>query len=187
MAKRGIVSPHIEIYTKGTKDMRSEITKIMNDPSDTMLIVAFTPEYAVFMKQAQDLGLKKTLIALSPIQAPDVAAANKGTDLKLYYAHPSATESPSAQAFLKAYREKDPSASEMSPVYLGSGYDGVKVLAHAIAECNENISCAQKSISDLSEYPGANGAITFGDKGNINNAGSMEIRVLMDGAFSKVQ
>ena len=187
MARQGITQPHIERFTKGTTDMRTEITKIINDKSDAVLVVGFTADYAVFMKQAADLGLKKTILAISPVQAPDVAHANIGTGLVIYYPHPSATQSESATTFLRAYQEKDPSASVMSPVYLGSGYDAVKIIAHAIETCDDDIECAQDTISHLQDYPGANGAITFGEKGNVNNAGSIEIRMLKDGVFSAIK
>ena len=187
MKKHGIANPHIEKFTKGTGDMRSQITKIINDPSDTVLVAGFTPDYAVFMKQAKDLGLKKKILALSPIQAPDAANANKGTGLKIYYPHPSLTSSDSAEKFLSEYQKKDPSASIMSPVYLGSGYDAVKIIAYAIEKCGNDTNCAQKELSSLSNFPGANGDITFGSKGNINSSGSMEIRVLENGVFSKVE
>lgn len=187
MQKHGISNPHIEKFTKGTGDMRSQITKIINDSSDTVLVAGFTPDYAVFMKQAKELGLKKTILALSPIQAPDAANANKGTGLKLYYPHPSLTSSESAQKFLVEYQKKDPTASIMSPVYLGSGYDAVKIIAYAIGKCGDDASCAQKELAGLTNFPGANGNITFGNKGNINSAGSMEIRALENGTFSKVE
>lgn len=186
MKNRNISEYHIEKMQKGGSDFRSQIAKIAADDSDTILVAGFTPDYAVFMRQAHDMGFKKKILALSPIQAPDAAKANEGTGLTLYYPHPSATDSASAQAFLDSYQKKDPSASIMSPVYLGSGYDAVKIIALAIEKCGDNTECANKFIGGLSGYPGANGSITFGEKGNINSAESIEIRVLSDGRFSRV-
>ena len=183
---RGITNPHIETFTKGTTDMRAELAKIMNDDSDTVFLAGFQSDNNVFMKQATDLGLKKTILTLSSIQTPVSATNNKGTGLALYYAHPSATESASARAFLAEYQKIDPSASIMSPVYLGSGYDAVMLLAKAIKQCGDDVTCSQAYISKLTDYPGANGSITFGEKGNVNSTEAIEIRVLKDGAFSKV-
>ncbi len=185
MMDRGINNPHVESFTKGTSDMRSEITKIMSDDSDTVFLSGFSTDYVVFMKQVKELGLEKTIISLPSIQTPDIAKANVGTGLVVYYSNPSATDSTSSQAFLKMYQTKDPTASIMSPVYLGSGYDAVKILASGMRKCGDDVQCSQNYISQLDKYPGANGNITFGAKGNINSAGSMEIRVLRDGAFSK--
>ncbi len=187
LARRGMATSHIERFTKGTSDMRTEITKIINDSSDAVLVVGFTADYAVFMRQARDLGLKKTILAISPVQAPDVAKANIGTGLVITYPHPSATQSESAQTFLGMYQKKDSTASIMSPVYLGSGYDAVKIIALAIETCGNDIACADKTISNLQNYPGANGSITFGEKGNVNSAESIEIRQLKEGVFSGVK
>lgn len=168
MGKKEINNPVIEKFAKGTTDMRSQIVKISKDPNDFVLVVGFTPDYAIFMRQASELGLKKTILALSPIQAPDAGKANVGTGLKIYYPHPSI-------------------APGTTPVYLGSGYDAVKILAFAIEKCGEDTDCANTAISSLQNYPGANGAITFGEKGNINSAESTEIRVLENGEFRKVE
>jgi branched-chain amino acid transport system substrate-binding protein len=187
LAKRGINKPHVETFTKGTKDMRTQIVKIMSDPSDTVFVAGFTPDYALFIKQANELGLKKKIVGLSTVQSADIAQANIGTGLKIYYPHPQETDSASAKKFLEAYKKNDPSASTASPVYLGSGYDAVKVLAYAIEKCGDDVVCANRAISGLNKYPGANGDITFGQNGNVNSAESIEIRVLENGVFERVE
>ncbi len=187
MKERGVTSYHIEKFAKGTNDMRTQIIKLSKDDSDTVLVAGFTADYAVFMKQAAQIGLNKKIIALSPIQAPDAADANKGTGLTIYYPHPASADSVSAQEFLKEYKQKDSSVSEMSPVYLGSGYDAVKLMALVISKCGDDTVCANEQLASLSNYPGANGSITFGAKGNVNSSGSIEIRKLENGIFSRTK
>jgi branched-chain amino acid transport system substrate-binding protein len=187
MKEQGVTKYNIEKFNKGTSDMRTQIIKLSKDDSDTVLVAGFTADYAVFMKQAAQIGLNKKIIALSPIQAPDAANANKGTGFTIYYPHPSSVDSSSAKEFLAEYKQKDPSVSEMSPVYLGSGYDAVKLLAIAISKCGDDTTCSTKQLASLSDYPGANGSITFGDKGNVNSSESIEIRKLENGMFSRVK
>lgn len=97
MKEMGVVNYNIEKFAKGTNDMRAQITKLSKDDSDTVLVTGFTAEYAVFMKQASQIGLNKKIIALSPIQAPDAANANRGTGLTIYYPHPASVEQLSKQ------------------------------------------------------------------------------------------
>jgi branched-chain amino acid transport system substrate-binding protein len=187
LQSRGINKPYIETFAKGTKDMRTQIAKIMSDPSDTVFVAGFTPDYALFVKQATEMGLKKKVVGLSTVQSADIAKVNVGTGMKIYYPHPQETGSASAQKFLAEYKKKDPAASTASPVYLGSGYDAVKILALAIEKCGDDTICANKTISELNKYPGANGDITFGQNGNVNSAESIEVRVLENGEFKKVE
>ncbi len=67
-----------------------------------------------------------------------------------------------------------------------SGYDAVKLLSLGIKDCGQNTICAHKIISQITGYEGVNGPISFGQNGNVNSAKSIEVRVLEDGKFRKV-
>ena len=70
-------------------------------------------------------------------------------------------------------------------MYLGAGYDGVQLLYQALRTCGEKDSqCVRRKLVESPAYEGANGRISFDAKGNNQELGAVEIRVLDQGRFA---
>ncbi|TAK57206.1 ABC transporter substrate-binding protein [Patescibacteria group bacterium] len=174
-------------FPKGSTDLRTQILKIKNDHGDIILMTAFPPEYAVFMKQARELGLSKPIFAVSSIQTPEVAQMNAQTGQKVYYSYPRVSDLGSVKEITDKYKTVHPEAPASLPMYFGSGYDAVILLATAMKQCGTmDNKCIQKQISSTTNYSGANGRISFNEHGDNTATGAIEIRVLEKGVFSKL-
>ena len=181
-----ITIPTEEKYTKGATDLRTQILKLKSDASDAVLVAAYGPDYAVFLKQAKELGLTKQILGVSSIQVPDAAKMDKETGQTVYYSYPAVSNSPSVVAFGEQYRKIKPAAGAFLPMYIGSGHDALTLLAQALKSCtNEDVACVNTALSNTQNYNGANGLISFGARGNNTAGSSIEIRVLQQGEFKR--
>ncbi len=158
----------VENHSRGAADLRTQILKFKNDDSEAVLATTYPADYAVFLKQARELGLNKQILAGSVLQAPDVAKIQAETGQKIYYSYPvTKTETPS--------------------IYVGSGYDSLKLLANALESCGvADVRCVEKVLASTRDYQGANGPITFDIRGNNAAANSIEIKILDKGKFQRL-
>lgn len=182
----GVFLPSVEKYARGATDLRTQVLKLKTDGSDAVLVAAYGPDYAVFLKQAKELGLTKPIFAVSNVQTPEAAKMDAETGQKIYYSYPVSSGFPTVKAFGDAYRARHGGADGFVPMYVGSGYDALKILAAAVAECGDDFKCVDMRLKGLRGYAGANGPIDFDGRGNNGAAGGIEIRVLEKGVFSRM-
>lgn len=174
-------------FPKGSTDLRTQILKLKVDTSSAVVMTAFPPEYAVFLKQAKELGLQKPIFAVSSIQTPEVAQINAQTGQKIFYSYPRVSDLNSVKEITEAYRKIHPEAPASLPMYFGSGYDSVILLVSAIKECGTgNNTCIHKILSSTKNHSGANGLISFNEHGDNTATGAIEVRILEKGVFSKL-
>lgn len=176
-----------ESEARGSTDLRTQILKLKNNKSEAIIASTYGPDYAVLLKQARDLGMNKPILAISSIQTPEPAAADKATGQKVYYSYPASSDYPSVLAFAEKFRAANPKAPAFLPMYIGAGYDSFTLLAAALNSCNDGkVACVSKYLHDV-KYNGANGPVSFNEIGNNSNSSSIEIRVLEDGIFKTLK
>ncbi len=177
----------VEKFTRGTADLRTQILKLKNDNSEVVAVVGYGPDYAVFLKQAKELGLTKPILATSNIQVPEASVASQQTGQTVYYSYPAVSNFQSVITFAEKYRRVKPDAPAILPMYIGSGYDALKILVGVLENCElDDSGCVKVALTQTNNYEGANGLISFDEKGN-NSAGSaIEIRTLKNGEFGQV-
>ncbi len=182
-----VTTPSDETYLRGTPDLRTQILKFKNDGSDVVLVAAYGPDYATFMRQAKELGFEKPILAMSNIQVPEAASMEKQTGQTIYYSYPAASSAQSVVDFANKYRKQKPDAPNFLPMYIGTGYDALKLFTKALTQCGEkDPDCIKTHFENVKDYQGVNGPITFGDKGNNVNQTTIEIRKLENGQFQKL-
>jgi branched-chain amino acid transport system substrate-binding protein len=105
-------------------------------------------------------------------------SAGNGIIYTTTYFDPTSKD-PAIVAFTDMYR-KDNAQDPASP-YIGYGYDGVRILAAALAISKQPGEELRKTIAATKTYPGVTGASIFQDDGTVSKA--IAIKQIKDGKF----
>ena len=92
------------------------------------------------------------------------------------------SKDPNVVTFVDAYRKaygQDPA----SP-YIGYGYDGIRILAAALAAAKQPGEELRKTIAETKHYPGVTGDAIFQEDGTVAKA--IAIKQIKDGAFETI-
>jgi len=141
----------------------------------------------VAIKQMYELGIQQPLLAGPTFQVPEVAEAQDSRMPRAYYSYPASSGSKAAAEFAKKYKQLHPDSADLLPMYLGAGYDGIKLLYQLLRSCGEeNADCLREQLLKVSGWEGVNGPISFDQSGNNSTGEAIEIRVLEGGKFKVI-
>jgi branched-chain amino acid transport system substrate-binding protein len=158
----------VEYYTVGSKDYRTQLTKIKASNSDILFIAPFSFEVPILTKQIIELNMSYPVIGgflveadrniLQELikQAGDVITFGYDIDLE----NPSTLEQ---KKLIEMLNKKNQTISLASFPYIAHHYDEIKILYNVFSKCNKNKECALKLLKELT-YEGAGGKIEY--KGN---------------------
>jgi branched-chain amino acid transport system substrate-binding protein len=162
----GISFSNVEFYVVGTSgDYRTNITKIVagQNKTDVLILMNNSSTLEPMLKQLKLLGWTKPIIS-------DNATINNPTlkDLTLvngieyidyeYSRLAEATDSTETKNFKDKYR----ALAKSDPVYIPAGhYDAIKLLAYAISKVGDDPQKVAKFISNLKDYQGITGSLSF--------------------------
>jgi branched-chain amino acid transport system substrate-binding protein len=157
-----------ETYPPGTTDLRAQLARIKGAGADGVLIGSYPPDTAAILRQAKELNLQQPLFfTTEAVENPEVLReANDAANGAIYIlAAPPAGKAP--ESFTQAYEAKFGKPPEL---FAAEGYDIVRLIATAIA-ASSGASLSGFAIRDylrqLRDYPGASGAITFNEGGDV--------------------
>jgi branched-chain amino acid transport system substrate-binding protein len=166
-------------FPPGTSDFRGEINKIKNLSPEGIFIPAYT-EIAVFLKQAQEAGLKSQFIASVPFENPEIVALAKEAAEKVIYPYHYGSEGTNELdiKFRKKYIEKygyEPDG------FAALAYDGLKIIAHVLKKVGPNSERIKNELYKVKEFPGVTGPTTFDDHGDVIKP--IVIKTVVNGKF----
>lgn len=149
------------------QDMSAQLAKIKASDSDTIIVTTFVDQLTLVLKQAAALGIHKKIITTGGSQAPDqlvdqAGAAANGTMHLVFFAPwmPDAAPHPDlAKNFIKAWGAKGYDKAGLTESY--RGYDGVYVIAAAIAKAGKADSASIKDAFWQVDVPTINGDVKF--------------------------
>ncbi len=134
-------------FQKTTTDFRSILLKIKNEPTESILIAGYSPNFINILKQIKEMGIQKKIISVSNIQDPKIIESIPAEIEGVYYTYPELS-SENISYLKESYGEED------LPIYVVAGYEAVKQAAVAIAECKTDSLCIRNKLNaSLKELP----------------------------------
>jgi len=157
-----------ESYEQGTKDVRSQLSKIKNSDVDAVLVISYPSDTILTLKQTKELKLQKPLYFLTEaVEDPNVLKESGNTSEGIVYILPAEPEGMQVSEFKKSYRAKYDTKPEL---FAAEAYDIINLIANAISlqdidfVSTENI---RDYLYNMKNYQGASGIITFDHNGDV--------------------
>lgn len=168
MSKLGVKTVAEETFERGNTDFMVYLNKIKNAKADLVFYVGTTPEGAMILRQAQEMGLTKTVKFLGSEEMGEMEL--------LSLAGPEAAEGTYAVALWgapPADLEKRVTDTFKAPMHYAIifGYDALKVLAASMEKAQSTDPVKIKDALKAIKYNGLQGQITFETFDKFKNQG----------------
>lgn len=170
-------------YQLGTKDFKSQLTKIKDTNPDAIFLGSFYPEAAKIATQARQLGMEQPIFGTDGSLSPTLIELGKdAVEGMIVYGmfHPSAGETnPKVGEFVDAFKAKfgiEPSS------FVATAYDAMYAVKAAAEQVGMSRDEVQQGLVDLSGLEGVTGSVSFNDEGD--REGDVLFLVVQDGQFT---
>lgn len=171
----------VEMYTKGSRDYRTELLKIKELKPQAVLSVGYATETGLILKQAKELGLDAQWYSLYTAEDPKVLDIAGKSAEGLIYSH-FYNASSTASDFLK-FRDAYQSAYGVAPVPASAlAYDSINILFTTLKKCDRvDTDCVKMALYKTQNYSGITGKITFDQNGDTKKA--IVLKTIKNGQF----
>jgi branched-chain amino acid transport system substrate-binding protein len=170
-----------EAYEQDAIDMRGQINRILSQNPDGIFLPGWPKEMSVALKQLKELGSKLPILSVQGFDDPSILKLAGIAAEGVIFSIP---ESPDpndemVKHFNVAYKQK----FNMEPgVCSAAGYDALKIFMWAIEKAGYFPEKVQKEMAQLKDFPGADGKITFDERGDLLKPFSF--KVVQQGKFT---
>ncbi|MEI6065719.1 MAG: ABC transporter substrate-binding protein [Methylococcaceae bacterium] len=177
--KRGTVAA-FETFEQNNTDFKNIISKLKETSSDCIYLIAYPKEIAAFLKQRQELNLKKQIVGTVTMEDKQIIEIAGNAANGVIYPFPvnpsesDPTVSNFQNTFFKKYNKKPSITSDV-------GYDAVYLLSMAISNFNESGDGIRQGLKAIKGFHGASGVIEFDDFGDVSK--SMKMKIIKDNDF----
>ncbi len=149
-----------EVYGKGDKDYKTQLSKIKDAGADALYVPNYIQDLVITLKQAKQVGLKIPIIGGLDFAPPFANLVNDPeAATNCYFANNFSDTEPQLQEVKKAYVDKykeDP----VNKVYLG--YDKIIIIAEAAKKAGSTKpEDVMKGLNQISGLQGTTGVITL--------------------------
>ncbi len=173
-----------ETYDQEVRDFRTLLTKIKAQDVDSIYMVPYA-EGGLLVKQAKELGLEQPFFASETIGNQDFLDNAGDAAEGIIYATPSFDkEASTSAAFITSYMDKFGKESPWEVISANS-YDGMKLVAMAIAEKGHSADGVKEYLYSVKDYDGAAGKLTIDENGDALK--DFELMKIESGAFVKLE
>lgn len=166
-------------------DFKSQILRLKRASPDSVLLAVYPAEGALLLRQLSELGVRTVKVAGGAILAGDgffdLTGPGSAEGVQIIVPKVSGDE---YQEFSDNYQSLFTAPVGFTGWYAARSYEGLKLLASALAGCNLIPSCAKDSLHRIRNYPGAFGNLSFDEFGDINS--EFEMIVVKDGKFIRL-
>lgn len=153
-----------EVFEKGGRDFRSQITRIAAKQPPVTVIYAYYAEGGLVVRQAAELGLKTQFISHGAIQNQSFAEIAGPAANGFISGSPRWDDNdPRVKAFIERFKKKYNRDPDLYGPYF---YDAVRLYAAAIEKGGYSKEGIMKGLKQLKDFPGVNGKMSF-DQGNV--------------------
>lgn len=146
-------------YQSGESDFRAQLTETKTKNPDIIFLPGYYGDVALIIQQARKMGIKQPILGGDGWESEDLLKVAGKTALEnTYYSNHYApdTKDPSAQAFIKAFKEKY--NGETPDAMAALGFDAFNVLMNAVknakAVTREEVNKALISTKDFAAVTG---------------------------------
>ncbi len=162
-----------EAYDKSVSDLKTELTKVMQEDPEALVVISYQADTVLALKQAKELGIDIPLyFQTEALDDPAVQEAAGSSAIGATYILPEEAYGSKVNQFqedFEAYFSKEPS------LFAAEGYDAAKLLM-TLDEMCDNRGCIKEKLYDVQGYEGASGEISFDENGDVDKP--MEIKVV---------
>lgn len=153
-----------ESHEEGSKDFRTELTKSKGSGARAVVVVGYSKEASIFLRQGKELGLGVQWIASEGLKTGELIGLAGDATEGMVATYPGSTaESPAYGRFREAYVAR---YKEEPPIFSDYGYDALNVLAMAIRDGGYDPMEIKDALRKL-RYEGATGTKAFDERGDI--------------------
>lgn len=168
----GLEPPITEAFMLGeTKDFSTAITKFKQAGTEAIYMVADYTEIALFAKQAHQMGFRPSIWGgVGAYNPAIITIAGEDADgivgsTVFYESDPRPEVQDYVQKFLARYESEGITQCD---AFSPCGYDALRLLAEAIKENGEDRDAISDHLSQVENFPGAIGEITFDENGDVH-------------------
>ena len=153
-----------EVFEKGGRDFRSQVTRIGATNPPVTVIYAYYAEGGLVVRQAAELGVKTQFISHGAIQNNSFAEiAGPAADGFISGSPSWDPNAPQVKTYLDTYKKKYGKDSDLYGPYF---YDAVKLYAEAIKRGGYSKEGIVKGLKEIKDFQGVVGKMGF-DHGNV--------------------
>lgn len=168
-----------ESFLQTDRDLKTQLTKVKASLSDFMYFLTYTEAGIVGFKQAEELGMKKTILGAETFSDLKLVGA-KGAEGAIYTT-PVSKESEDFKTKFLSYASR----TDM-PVFVSQTYDAVKILAQVMEKAGTDPVKIKDELYKIKEYQGVSGSIGFDSNGDLTTA-AYDVMVIKNGKAEKYQ
>lgn len=152
-----------EGFPQGSRDFRTQLTKIKDAQVDVIFAPAYPEESGQLLKQRKELKVLVPLIGTDPYHDPKIFELAGGAADGIMFMDVAGGSGPGWDSFVKAYKAK----YGLEPdIVAAEAYDSVKVVAHVMSQAGFEPNKIKEGLYALKGYMGATGAIEFDKNGD---------------------
>ena len=153
-----------EVFEKGGRDFRSQVTRIGATNPPVTVVYAYYAEGGLIVRQAAELGVKTQFISHGAIQNNSFAEiAGPAADGFISGSPSWDPDAPQVKIYLDTYKKKYGKDSDLYGPYF---YDAVKLYAEAIKRGGYTKEGIQKGLKEIGDFQGVVGKMSF-KEGNV--------------------
>lgn len=172
--------PIVETFEEGSTDLRTQLSKIKNANTESILIVGQGTEGGYALRQARELGIKTQFLSVLSIQREDVLKIAGDASEGVIYVAPiyKPTSFQQGKNFEEKYKNKFHANSDL---FAGNGYDAVYILVEAIKTGGFNTYGIRDALFKIKQFPGVTGETSFDENGDVYKP--VGLKRIHDGKF----
>lgn len=168
-----------ESFLQTDRDLKTQLTKVKASLSDFMYFLTYTEAGIVGFKQAEELGMKKTILGAETFSDEKLVTA-QGAEGAIFTI-PVSNESESFKTTFLTFASR----TDM-PVFVTQTYDAVKILAQVMQKAGTDPTEMKNELYKVQDYQGVSGPISFDSNGDLTTA-AYDVMVIKSGKAEKYQ
>ena len=187
LEEKGATVVFNDAITPKEKDFTSTLTKIKGLDPEVIYFTGYFSEGGLLVRQARELGIKAVFMAGDANNNPDFVK-NAGVDaakgaIITTLPMPKDLPYPEAKQFITDYKAKYNKAPES--IWTLTEADGFRLVAEAIekTKSTDPVKLAEYLHTQLKDFPGITGPITYDEKGDRKGAGHAAYQIDEKGEF----
>jgi len=156
-----------EPYLEGTADFSAPVEKIRAAKPDLLFLASMVPDAAGICRQIQQVGWNDVILMGCPaICTPEFIKLSGNSAENLFSCATFVQDDPrpEVQNFIKAYKTR---FNYMPDWFAAIAYDAMNLLGEAIKQGGTDRKAIHKALSEMKEFSGITGKITFSKYGDV--------------------
>ncbi|MBN9063318.1 MAG: ABC transporter substrate-binding protein [Rhizobiales bacterium] len=165
LAEMGMKPAIVESYEGADRDLTPQLLRIKEANVDALIVAGDPPNHVVAVQQIRQLGLNAKVIMSNSGVLPTTLRLYQGGAADGFYG--TVDSLPAANPAHKAWADRYKAAFNVDADYSAAEYyDGVMMLADAIAKAGEKPADIVKALRALKDRAGVGNTYTYADKGD---------------------